>query len=78
MSIINIAPNSLETKITKIEKDKFGGILITVETTEDHVVCRICGKKTKILLSEAVFGHIRICIKVVVWAPRRFRESRSF
>jgi hypothetical protein len=45
MSIINRAPDSSETKITKIEKDKFGDILITVETTEDHVVCRSCGKK---------------------------------
>lgn len=45
MSITNIVPNLPETKITKIEKDKFGDILITVETTEDHVTCRICKKE---------------------------------
>ena len=45
MSIINIEPNLPETKITKIEKDKFGDILITVETTEDYVTCRICKKE---------------------------------
>lgn len=45
MSIINIIPNLPETKITKIEKDNFGDILITVETTEDHVTCRVCKKE---------------------------------
>ena len=45
MSIISIEPNLLETKITKIEKDKFGDILITVETTEDYAICRFCKNK---------------------------------
>ena len=44
MSIISIEPNLPETKIIKMEKDGFGDILITVETTEDHVTCRICKK----------------------------------
>ena len=45
MSTISIEPNLLETKITKIEKDKFGDILITVETTEDYAICRFCKNK---------------------------------
>jgi len=45
MTIINIIPNLPETKIIKMEKDKFGDILITVETTEDHTICRVCNKK---------------------------------
>ena len=45
MCSINLEFDLPETKVLKTEKDKFGDILITVETMEDHVACRICGKK---------------------------------
>ena len=45
MSTINVELDLPETKVIKTKKDKFGDILITVETTEDHAICRICKKK---------------------------------
>ena len=31
-------------KVVKSKKDKYGRIFITIETTEDHVSCRVCGR----------------------------------
>jgi transposase len=45
MCNINLEINLPGSKVIKTEKDEKGNILITVETTEDHVSCRICNKK---------------------------------
>jgi transposase len=45
MFTINVEVDLPEAKVIKTEKDKYGDLLITVETTEDHVHCRICKKK---------------------------------
>jgi hypothetical protein len=41
---MNVELDLPETKVIKTKKDKFRDILITVETTEDHAICRICKK----------------------------------
>src|SRR6185312_927483 len=45
MCNINLEIDFPGAKVVKTEKDQRGNLLITVETTEDHVVCRICKKK---------------------------------
>ena len=45
MNAFNVELNLPKTEIVKTEKDRFGDILITVKTTEDHVLCRFCKKK---------------------------------
>jgi len=39
MGTINMDINLPGTKIIKTEKDQFDDVLITIETTEDHVCC---------------------------------------
>ena len=45
MCTINVEIEFPGAKVVKTEKDKFGALLITVETTEDHVACKICEKE---------------------------------
>jgi transposase len=45
MCNINLGIDFPGAKVIKTEKDQRGNLLITVETTEDHVACRICNKK---------------------------------
>jgi hypothetical protein len=45
MGTMNIDPKLPETKILSTERDKYNDILIRVETTEDHVHCRMCKEK---------------------------------
>ncbi len=42
---MNIDLKLSETKILSTERDKYNDILIRVETTEDHVHCRMCKEK---------------------------------
>lgn len=45
MCTINVEIDLPGAKVVKTEKDQRGNLLITVETTEDHVACRVCKKK---------------------------------
>lgn len=77
MCNINLEIDFPGAKVVKTEKDQRGNLLITVETTEDHVACRICKKKIykrhgedreRQLKHLPAFGHSTF----IVYSPHRY------
>ena len=64
-------------KVVKSKKDKYGRILITIETTEDDVVCRVCGRNVyKVIGAEQAckLKHIPVfgVATFIIYNPRRY------
>lgn len=64
-------------KVVKSKKDKYGRILITIETTEDHVACRVCGKNIyKVVGTEpaCTLKHVPVfgVATFIIYNPRQY------